>query len=106
MNGACRSLMDGLPYWPRLKLYMNASYVSFEKVHDTAMPFRHPVGSPSLIAGYHADRIGCVTKGVRPRMAAPMQTITNFHRKKVFGRRKATAISAAGPGRPPAMWLA
>ena len=30
---------------------MNASYVPFENVHDAAIAVRHPVGSPSFIAG-------------------------------------------------------
>src|SRR3954466_4727062 len=66
-NDACRSLRSGLPYWPRLKLYMKASFVPDEKVHETSIFVRHAVGSPSLIAGKCAARIGCVANGVKPR---------------------------------------
>src|SRR5690606_8511493 len=46
-KGACRSKTDGFPYCPRLKLYQKALHV---------------VGSPSLIGGKCAARIGCVRK--------------------------------------------
>src|SRR5947207_2504990 len=63
-NVACRSERSGLPYWPRLKLYMKESYVPFENVHVTSSLVRHAVGSPSLIAGKYAARMGCVANGV------------------------------------------
>src|SRR6476646_6796682 len=63
-NVAWRSDSSGLPYWPRLKLYMNASYVPFENVHDGSSFVRHAVGSPSFTAGKYAARIGCVANGV------------------------------------------
>src|SRR4051812_43342730 len=93
---AWRSVRSGLPYWPRLKLYMNASYVPFEKVHDAESLVRHAVGSPSLIAGKCAARIGCVANGVSPRTIAPTHAINSLHRRAVAGRRINTASPTAG----------
>src|SRR5712671_3049218 len=70
-NGACLSPSAGLPYCPRLKLYMKRSYVALLKVQLTPIFVAQPVGSPSLIPGKCAARRGWVRKGVMPSARAP-----------------------------------
>ena len=105
VSGACRSVSSGLPYWPRLKLYMKASYVPFETVHERCSSVRHAVGSPSLTAGKCAARIGCVAKGDPPRTSAPVHASSSFHRMIVLGRRIRIARPTAGATSSPAMWM-
>ena len=104
--GACRCVTSGLPYWPRLKLYMNASYVPWLSVQSHLKPARQAVGSPSLIEGLCAARIGCVRKGEPPSTIAPKIASSSFQRRIVFGRRISTATATAGPASIPAMWFA
>ena len=44
---------------------------------------RHAVGSPSLIAGKCAARMGCVRNGVIPSSSAPTLTSNSFQRRNV-----------------------
>ena len=106
VKGACRSLRSGLPYWPRLKLYMNASYVPLENVQEKCSPLRQAVGSPSFSGGFHAARIGWMAKGVMPKNSAPMHANIRRHRISVRGRRTSTATAAAGAASMPPMWFA
>src|SRR5215510_12827437 len=95
---ACRSDNFGLPYWPRLKLYLNASYVALENVHDISSFVRHAVGSPSFIAGKCAARMGCVMNGVPPTRSATAQTTRSRQRRTVAGLRINTAKPTACAG--------
>jgi hypothetical protein len=105
-SGACRSLSSGLPYWPRLKLYMKASYVPLLNVQLILSPCRQAVGSPSLSAGKCAARIGWMANGVMPKTSAAMQATSSFQRRIVFQRTSRTASPTAGAASMPAMWLA
>src|SRR5213595_112202 len=105
-NDAWRWVSFGLPYWPRLKLYVKRSYVSRLNVHDIFRPFAHAVGSPSLIGGKYAERIGCIAKGVMPNPRAKTHAMRTFHRVMVRGRRTRTATATASDGSIPAMWFA
>jgi hypothetical protein len=103
--GAWRSITGGLPYCSRLKLYLNACHVPFEKVQSALSSVRQAVGSPSLMAGKNAARMGCVAKGVMPSSAAAAAASSSFHRTSVRGRRMRTAIATAGAASMPAMWF-
>src|SRR5690349_21588446 len=70
VNGALRSVTGGLPYCSRLKLYLKLSQVFWLNVQSTLSPVVQPVGSPSLISGWYAARIGCVANGVMPMTTA------------------------------------
>src|SRR3982751_4080687 len=100
---ACRCERSGLPYWPRLKLYMNDAYVAFDNVQLAANVVRQAVGSPSFTAGKCAARIGCVAKGVTPTTSAARQASSSFHLNNTVGRRTMTARATAGAGSIPAM---
>ena len=85
---------------------MNASYVPFENVHDHSSFVRHAVGSPSLIAGKYAARIGCVANGVMPtneRDDAREQQPPAKQRRRPSHEH---GDRHAGAGSMPAMWLA
>jgi hypothetical protein len=58
VNGACRSDRSGLPYCSRLMFDISRSYVTRVNVHDASSLTVHAVGSPSLMAGKCAARIG------------------------------------------------
>ena len=103
LKGACRSVSFGLPYWPRLKLYMKRSYVPLLNVQDSLRPFWHAVGSPSLSAGKYAARIGWVAKGVIPKTSAAAAASSRRQRSSVRGRRTSTATATATDGSMPAM---
>ena len=85
---------------------MNRSYVSAEKVQSAFSSVTQPVGSPSLIAGKCAARIGCVANGVMPNTSAAAQATSSFQRRIDDGRRIRTARPTAGAASMPAMWLA
>ncbi len=99
-------MTGGFPYCSRLKLYLNACHVPAENVQSALSSVRQAVGSPSLIAGKNAARMGCVANGVMPRKAAPTSASSSFQRSSVRGRRISTAIATAGAASMPAMWFA
>ncbi len=77
--------------------------VPLENVQRSSSFVRQAVGSPSLIAGKCAARIGCVANGVRPNSNMPTQASSSFHRKIVRGRTMSTARPTAGAASMPAM---
>src|SRR5689334_20575011 len=99
-------MTGGLPYCSRLKLYLKACHVLSENVQLALSSVRQPVGSPSLIAGKYAARIGWVANGVIPSAPAPRHAANNQGRTSVRGRRIRTAIATAGAASMPAMWFA
>src|SRR6185436_19637305 len=96
VNGAWRMVTDGLPYCSRLKLYLKASHVCLLNVQSQRNSVRQPVGSPSLIVGKYAVRIGWTANGVIPSTIAPAHARIRRHRMIVRGRRITTASAAAG----------
>jgi len=58
VNGACRSVSDGLPYCSRSMFAFSRVQVVLSKVQSKPICVVHAVGSPSLISGKCAARIG------------------------------------------------
>ena len=99
-TAACRTA-------PRLKLYMNASYVSLLNVQSQPISVRHAVGSPSLIGGKYAARIGWVANGVMPndeRADARQEQLPA--QQRLPGGGSAPRAATPGAASMPAMWLA
>ncbi len=106
VKGACRSSSDGFAYCTRLMLSASRLAVSSLNVHDSSNPFVHAVGSPSLIGGKCAARMGSMANGVTPSASAPRQATTSRLRSTNAGRLTSTATATAGAASSPAMWFA
>ena len=77
--------------------------MSADSVHESVSLSRQAVGSPSLIAGKWAARIGCVANGVTPTKSSAAHATSSRQRTIVDGRRTSTASATAGAGSMPAM---
>jgi hypothetical protein len=58
VNGACRSVSDGLPYCSRSMFALSRVQVSLSKVQSKPICVVQAVGSPSFSAGKCAARMG------------------------------------------------
>ncbi len=76
-----------------------------EKVQSQWNSVMQPVGSPSLIAGKCALRMGSKVNTVMPSPIASSAPATSFHRRMVCHRRASTATPTAGITRKPAGWF-
>ena len=107
MNGAWRSLSSGLPYWPRLKLYMKASYVPLLNVQFALEPIaargRLALVERGEVRG--ADRLDGERRDAEDeRRRAREEQLASGAR--VCQRTSSTASPTAGAASMPAMWLA